>query len=110
MKQGEIWFAELNPIKGSEQAGFRPVVIISGNALNDFAHVLICCPLTTKIKNYHGNVILNPNNSNKLKETSEILTFHIRSLSKFRLKEKIGKITTKELEHVQKCLQDIMKY
>ena len=92
MKQGEIWYTELNPIKGSEQAGFRPVVIISGNALNDFAQVLICCPLTTKIKNYHGNVILNPNNSNKLKETSEILTFHIRSLSKFRLKEKIGKI------------------
>ena len=51
MKQGEIWFTELNPIKGSEQAGFRPVVIISGNALNDFTQVLICCPLTTKIKN-----------------------------------------------------------
>ncbi len=31
MKQGEIWYADLNPTKGNEQAGLRPVVIMSGN-------------------------------------------------------------------------------
>ncbi|HQX45452.1 MAG TPA: type II toxin-antitoxin system PemK/MazF family toxin [Saprospiraceae bacterium] len=35
MKEREIWFADLNPTKRSEQAGIRPVVILSGNALND---------------------------------------------------------------------------
>ena len=60
-----------------------------------------------EIANRGGGIL---NSATKLKETSEILTFHIRSLSKFRLKEKIGKISTKELEQVQKCLQDIMKY
>ncbi len=31
MNQGEIWYADLNPVKGSKQAGFRPVLIVSGN-------------------------------------------------------------------------------
>ncbi|HBB93598.1 MAG TPA: transcription elongation factor GreAB, partial [Bacteroidales bacterium] len=35
MRQGEIWMADLNPVHGSEQQGIRPVVIISGNAMND---------------------------------------------------------------------------
>lgn len=110
MKQGEIWFADLNPIKGSEQAGFRPVVIVSGNLLNDLSNLVICCPLTTKIKNYHGNVILEPDKTNGLKQTSEILIFHIRSLTKSRLKQKVGKIKSDELKSIYACLQDIMRY
>ena len=54
MKQREIWMADLNPTKGSEQAGIRPVVILSGNALNDHMPVVIVAPLSTKIKNYKG--------------------------------------------------------
>lgn len=110
MKQGEIWFTDLNPVEGSEQSGFRPVVIISGNVLNDHANVLICCPLTTKIKNYHGNAILKPNDVNGLQQISEVLTFHVRSLSKNRLKQKIGKISKIELGLIHGCLQDIMRY
>lgn len=110
MKQGEIWLTNLNPTEGSEQAGFRPVLIVSGNVLNDNANVLICCPLTTKIKNYHGNLILNPNDKNGLKEVSEVLTFHIRSLAKSRLKSKMGKIDLSELKQVHACLGDILRY
>ena len=110
MKQAEIWMVNLNPIRGSEQAGMSPVVIISGNLLNTHAAVVIACPLTSKIKNYHGNVVLNPNKTNGLKSKSEILTFHIRSISKDRLIEKIGKITEKEFEQVRECLGDILRY
>ena len=38
MKQAEIWYADLNPIKDNEQAGYRPVVIISGNLLNKYKY------------------------------------------------------------------------
>ena len=110
MRQGEIWMVNLNRIQGSEQAGMRPVVIISGNLLNTHAAVVIACPLTSKIKNYHGNVILNPNKTNGLKLKSEILTFHIRSISKDRLIQKMGDITDKEFEQVKECLGDIMRY
>ncbi|NEN25736.1 type II toxin-antitoxin system PemK/MazF family toxin [Cryomorpha ignava] len=110
MRQGEIWMANLNPIRGSEQYGMRPVVIISGNLLNTHAAVIIACPLTSKIKNYHGNVILKPKKTNGLKAKSEILTFHIRSISKERLIERMGKITDKEFDQVKECLGDILRY
>ena len=110
MKQGDIWYADLNPTIGSEQQGFRPVVIISGNLLNELAPVVIVCPLTTKLKNYHGNLLLFPNNSNNLRESSEVLTLHVRSLSKSRLKEKIGAIDEIELNQVKGCLNDILRY
>lgn len=110
MRQGDIWKVNFNPIRGSEQSGMRPVVIISGNLLNTHAAVVIACPLTSKIKNYHGNVILNPNKTNGLKLKSEILTFHIRSISKDRLIEKMGKIPDKEFEQVKECLGDILRY
>ena len=65
MKQREIWYADLNPVKGSEQKGFRPVVIISGNVVNKYLNIVIACPLTTKIKGYKGNIILQPDDINQ---------------------------------------------
>ena len=110
MKQGEIWMTNLHPIEGSEQGGFRPVVIVSGNVLNDNAKVIWCCPLTTRIKNYHGNLNLKPSVSNGLNLESEVLTLHVRSLSKSRLKQKIGYISSDELKVIHNCMNDIMKY
>jgi len=110
MEQGEIWNANLSPTKGSEQAGIRPVVILSGNLLNQHLNIVICCPLTTQIKNYKGNIILQPNSENKLKKTSEILTFHIRSVSQERLIKKIGKISTQETEKIKHYLNEILTY
>ena len=110
MKQGELWYADLNPVKGSEQSGTRPVVIVSGNLANTYLKTVICCPLTTKIKSYKGNVLLTPDASNKLSETSEILTFHIRSVSKERLIRKIGTISAEELEQIKKGFDDIWRY
>jgi Growth inhibitor len=110
LKQGEIWFADLNPSQGSEQAGLRPVVIISGNLLNQHLNVVIVVPLTTKVKNYKGNPILLPSKSNGLKTESEMLIFHIRSVSKTRLVRKVGIIEKNELEKSLKTLNEILKY
>ena len=110
MRQGEIWNASLNPSKGSEQAGFRPVVIISGNLLNEFLNVVIVIPLTTKIKKYKGNPVLSPNKMNGLKKDAEMLVFHICSISKDRLMEKRGAITVAEVELTVKTINDLLKY
>lgn len=110
MKQGEIWFANLDPTKGSEQTGFRPVVILSGNLLNKYLQVVITAPLTTKIKNYKGNPILTPNTDNGLTEVSELLIFHIRSVAKDRLVRKIGNISQLELDLAIHTLNDLLKY
>ncbi|MDR7131131.1 mRNA interferase MazF [Algoriphagus sp. 4150] len=107
MRQGEIWMSDLNPVIGSEQAGRRPVVILSGNLMNKFLQVVITAPLTSKVKNYQGNPILEPSQKNGLKLKSELMVFHIRSLSKDRLIEKIGEISNEELTMALATLKDI---
>lgn len=110
MKQGEIWQADLNPVKGSEQAGFRPVVILSGNLLNTHLPVVITVPLTSRIKNYKGNPVLQPSITNGLSLKSEMLIFHIRSIAKDRLVKKVGEIEAAELALATKTLNEILKY
>jgi len=110
MKQGEIWYANLNPIEGSEQAGFRPVLIISGNLANTFAPVVVCCPLTTQIKRYKGNPILEPNQTNGLNAQSEVMVIHIRSLVKSRLKSLIGKISANELQLAKQTITELLTF
>ncbi len=110
MKQREIWYADLDPTKGNEQAGLRPIVILSGNILNSLLKVVIACPLTTKVKNYKGNVVLQPNSTNGLSGPSETLIFHIRSVSKERLVRKIGEIEEGELLELKQSLAAIRTY
>ena len=102
--------ADLNPVRGSEQQGYRHVVIISGNMLNQHLPVVIVCPLTSKIKNYKGNIYVVPDTRNGLTETSEIMVFHIRSISKERLVSKIGEITSRQLAELKQGLDDILRY
>ncbi len=110
MKQREIWRANLNPTKGNEQQGFRPVVIISGNAMNDHLGVVIICPFTSKVKHYAGCLVLSANPENGLATNSEVLTFHVRSLAKERLVEKLGEITEEQLEQIKQGLVEILRY
>lgn len=110
MRQREIWYADLNPVLGSEQQGFRPVVIISGDLLNANLQIVIACPLTSKIKNYKGNVILDPTETNGLEKQSEIMILHIRSISKSRLVKKIGSISNQQLVALKQGLEDILRY
>lgn len=107
MRKGEIWHVDLNPVKGSEQAGFRPMVILSGNLVNRYLKVVITAPLTSSIKNYKGIPILDPSPQNGLKFKSELMVFHIRSISKDRLIEKIGKVSKVDLDEALDTLKDI---
>jgi len=110
MKQGEIWNVDLNPTKGSEQRGIRPVVIISGNLVNESLSVIIACPLTSKVKKIRGNVLLSPNKTSGLKKESEVLIFHVRSISKARFKKRMGKIKEDQLETIKQNLNKLLDY
>lgn len=110
MKQGEIWFVDLNPTAGSEQAGRRPVLILSGNMLNQYLPVVIVAPLTTKLKYYKGNPLLQPSSINGLKQPSEVLVFHIRSVSKDRFRERLGIADPRAVNEAIKTLNEILRY
>jgi len=104
MRQGEIWSANLNPAKGSEQAGRRPVVIVSGDTLNDNLPVVIVVPITSKIKSYPTCVLLQANKMNGLKKDSEAIPFQVRTVAKNRLTKRIGHIAEEEVREILKGL------
>jgi len=109
VKKAEIWKAVLNDTKGSEQNGFRPVLIVRGNLLHPYAPVIWICPLTTKIKNYQGDLILKPTSINGLSQQSEVLAMQLRSISKDRLVEKLGVIEAGQLNELRRSLKEILE-
>jgi len=95
-------------LRSGKQAGRRPALIISGDLMNQYLNVIIVCPLTTKIQNYKGNVVLEPDDKNNLSQPSEVLLFHIRSVSKDRLKRKIGVAKTNMVNELKVGLNDLL--
>ena len=110
MKQQEIWYANLEPVMGREQNGVRPVVIISGNNLNDNSNLKIVCPITSQVKNYTGTLLLKKDNSNKLTKDSEVLVFQIRTIDENRLIKKIGSITDLQMRTIKFYLDEILTF
>lgn len=108
VRQGDIWYAQLNPVKGSEQGGRRPVVIISGNTMNETLPVVIACALSSKIKGYPGCVILQANKGTGLKQDSEIVVFQVRTLTHVRLIKKIGVVSHAEFSTILQGLQEVL--
>ena len=98
--QWDIYLANLNPILWQEQAWIRPVLIVSGNSFNQNWNIFMACPITSKLKNYYWDLIINPNKINWLSEISEILGFQIRTISKERLIKKIWNIEKFEIDNV----------
>ena len=109
MKQREIWFANLDPTQGSEQAGLRPVVIISGNMMNQNTGLCLACPLSTKIKRFPATIVISKNIQNGLTQDSEALIFQIRVLSHTRLVRRVGEISQQELNNMVLELNDIFE-
>ena len=110
IKSGDIWLIDFEPTKGSEQAGRRPGVVISGNAMNDHFNISIACPLTSSIKRMAGAVILHPDSDNNLSSKSEVLALHVRSVSHNRFHKKIGFIDPISVKSIIDNLNSILKY
>ncbi len=110
MKQGDIVWADLNPTQGSEQAGVLPVVIISGNAMNQHFGVVIACPLSTQIKHFPGCVVIPKDQLNGLLADSEVITFQLRTITRQRLRTKIGEISPQQLQAIIQGLNDVLTY
>ena len=105
IRRGDVFWVDLNPVKGSEQAGRRPVVIIQNDVGNEVAPTIIVAPLTTKsfTKHYPINVHI-PQGIAGLKEHSTILLSQIRTIDKTRLDRKIGHLPPTYLKQVDQAI------
>ena len=108
VRQRDIWFAQLNPVKGSEQGGWRPVVIISGDTMNETLPVAIVCAISSKLKAYPGCVVLRAGKDTGLKHDSEVVAFQVRTVAHARLSKKIGAVGNAEFHAIIQALQEVL--
>jgi mRNA interferase MazF len=106
VRRGDMFYADLSPVVGSEQGGIRPVVIIQNDMGNKHSPTVIAAAITSQMgKNkLPTHIEIGPQNSN-LKSESIVLTEQIRTIDKSRLKEKIGHIDdTKVMSQINNAL------
>ena len=93
VKRGDMFYADLSPVIGSEQGGIRPVLIIQNDLGNKYSPTVIAAAITSQTnKAKLPTHIEIGENTKGLKSNSVILTEQIRTIDKSRLKEKIGHI------------------
>ena len=106
IKRGEIYLANLEPKIGSEQGGFRPVVILQNNVGNKHSPTTIAAPITTKrIPNRLPVHVFTFAVSSGLPQNSSIMLEQIRVLDKSRLTDYIGKINDFTMDEVDRALK-----
>ena len=93
VKRGDMFYADLSPVVGSEQGGIRPVLIIQNDTGNKYSPTVIAAAITSQTgKNKLPTHIEIGSQENGLKSDSVVLAEQIRTIDKSRLKEKIGHI------------------
>ena len=105
VKRGDIYYAALSPVVGSEQGGIRPVLVIQNDVGNKYSPTVIAAAITSKINKAkmptHIELSANEYGLNK---DSVILLEQIRTIDKRRLREKIGKLDELMMKSVDKAL------
>mgnify|MGYP005786250681 FL=1 len=93
VKRGDMFYADLSPVVGSEQGGIRPVLIIQNDLGNKYSPTVIAAAITSQTNKAKlpTHIELGENTSG-LKSNSVVLAEQIRTIDKSRLKEKIGHI------------------
>ena len=105
IRRGDLYYAELDPIVGSEQAGFRPVLVVSNDIGNRYSPVIVIVPITSRRMGRkrlptHVEVRI----PELLKNDSTALTEQIRTIDKLRLKEYIGSLPDCLMREVDQAL------
>jgi len=102
VRRGEIWLANLNPIRGSEQAGTRPVLIFQNDAINRFTTTFLSIPLTTNLRRSSlPSCLTIPQGEGGLAKDSVALCHQLRVLDGARLLKKLGEVTKETLTEIE---------
>ena len=106
--RGEVWLADLNPVRGHEQAGTRPCLVVSVDLFNQgSAGLVVVVPITSKDKSIPFHVAVNPPDGG-LKVKSFIKCEDVRSISVERLDKRLGALSTQSFADVEDRLRILM--
>ena len=105
IKRGEIYYADLNPVIGSEQGGIRPVLIVQNDVGNKYSPTVIVAPLTSKQKKSPLSTHVSLSSvSAGLSRDSIALLEQIRTIDKSRLYEFVGSLNRKTMRKVNHAI------
>ena len=105
VKRGDIYYADLSPVVGSEQGGIRPVVIIQNDIRNKYSPTVIVAAITSQINKAKLPTHVEISSIDYgLNKDSVVLLEQIRTLDKKRLKEKIGRMKDEDMALVDEAL------
>ena len=106
VKRGDIFYADLSPVVGSEQGGVRPVLIIQNDIGNKHSPTVICAAITSQINKAKlpTHIELDSKKYSLIKD-SVVLLEQVRTIDKARLKEKIAHLEQKAMDRVDRSLQ-----
>ena len=108
MRRGEIYHADLNPVFGSEQGGYRPVLIIQNNRGNQHSPTVIVAAITSQPKTKLPTHV--PINGIRgLEKESYVLLEQIRTVDKRRLDDYVGRLNRDQMNKVEKALRTSME-
>jgi len=105
--RGDIWWADLNPVRGHEQAGVRPVLVISENEFNRNSGTVIAVAITSQQPKARFPLSLEIS-SLKLPKRSWVKIGQVRTLSVDRLSNRMGVISAAEMDEVIEGLKEII--
>ena len=105
IKRGDIYYADLSPVIGSEQGGLRPVLIIQNDIGNKYSPTVIAAAITSKMTKAKlpTHIGIDALDAGLLKD-SVILLEQIRTIDKARLKEKMGHLSDKQMNDVNSAI------
>lgn len=105
VKRGDIFYADLSPVVGSEQGGLRPVLIVQNDVGNKYSPTVIAAAITSqKTKNdLPTHIRINASGCGLAKD-SIVLLEQIRTIDKQRLKEKMGTLDNMSMNGINKAL------
>ena len=105
IKRGEIYYADLSPVVGSEQGGVRPVLIVQNDVGNKFSPTIIAAAITSQQDKAKLPTHINlPCGTTGLSKDSVVLLEQVRTLDKKRLKERMGKLDEPSMSQIDRAL------
>ncbi len=105
VSRGEIWLATLDPVRGSEQAGTRPVLIFQNNVIAKYTTTVLTIPLTTNLRRAAlPSCIRISKGDGGLTSDSVLLCHQLRVIDKTRLLKRLGTVNQQTLAAVEGCV------
>lgn len=104
IKRGDIFFADLSPVIGSEQGGLRPVLVVQNNVGNKYSPTVIVAAITSQINKAKIPTHIELSTSYGLTKDSVALLEQLRTIDKRRLRDKIGCVDGDKMRHVDNAL------